>query len=313
MDATELLRVLDRRVALAGRVEGKTDQPTPREGTHACTHTRRRRAVLDRPLQLGHRQGEGVSTDSCSAGRPRSPPEFGGYFTFLKDGKHVGGCMANDGTGVSGRLDRLPDDGRRRPHGRGSGRERRPVDLAPMDVAENGRMAMVVDPGGAAIGVWQPGNMKGFDAERGRRGLLVRAAHARLRQECAFYRDVFGWDAHAMSDAPEFRYTTLGEGDGALAGIYDATEDIPRASLAPGRCTSRSRTSTPRSSGSPSSAARSSGRPRTRRTAGWQRPPTRPAAGSSWSRARADCSGGRPRARPPRIDSRYFLGQFHLT
>ena len=24
-------------------------------------------------------------------------------------------------------------------------------------------MAMVVDPGGAAIGVWQPGNMKGFD------------------------------------------------------------------------------------------------------------------------------------------------------
>ena len=23
--------------------------------------------------------------------------EFGGYFTFLKDGKHVGGCMANSG------------------------------------------------------------------------------------------------------------------------------------------------------------------------------------------------------------------------
>ena len=28
------------------------------------------------------------------------PPqeEFGGYFTFTKDGKHVGGCMANDGS-----------------------------------------------------------------------------------------------------------------------------------------------------------------------------------------------------------------------
>ena len=24
-------------------------------------------------------------------------PEFGGYFTFLKDGKHVAGCMHNDG------------------------------------------------------------------------------------------------------------------------------------------------------------------------------------------------------------------------
>ncbi len=30
-----------------------------------------------------------------------------------------------------------------------------------------------------------------------------------------------------MSDTPEFRYTTLGEGDDALAGIYDAANDMP--------------------------------------------------------------------------------------
>ena len=30
--------------------------------------------------------------------------EFGGYFTFVKDGKHVGGCMAN--TGEEGHPDR---------------------------------------------------------------------------------------------------------------------------------------------------------------------------------------------------------------
>jgi len=36
-----------------------------------------------------------------------------------------------------------------------------------------------------------------------------------------FYREVFGWDAHVMSDTEEFRYTTLGEGEQALAGIMD--------------------------------------------------------------------------------------------
>ena len=102
-----------------------------------------------------------------------------------------------------------------------------------------------------------------------------------------------------MSDAPEFRYTTLGEGDGALAGIYDATEDIPEGQ--PGAWTvyfevedvdaALERVAEP--------AARPSGRPRTRRTAGWQRLPTRPAAGSSWSRARADCSRGRAAGAAP--------------
>jgi hypothetical protein len=32
---------------------------------------------------------------------------------------------------------------------------------------------------------------------------------------------VFGWDTHVMSDADEFRYTTLGQDQDALAGIMD--------------------------------------------------------------------------------------------
>jgi predicted enzyme related to lactoylglutathione lyase len=43
----------------------------------------------------------------------------------------------------------------------------------------------------------------------------------------AFYRTVFGWDAHTMSDTAELRYTTLGEGDDALAGIMDGTGNLP--------------------------------------------------------------------------------------
>ena len=40
----------------------------------------------------------------------------------------------------------------------------------------------------------------------------------------AFYTDVFGWDAHTMSDTPEFRYTTLGKDEDARAGVMDGTD-----------------------------------------------------------------------------------------
>ena len=38
-----------------------------------------------------------------------------------------------------------------------------------------------------------------------------------------FYRDVFGWDLHTMSDTPEFRYTTHGLNEDAKAGIMDGS------------------------------------------------------------------------------------------
>ena len=86
-------------------------------------------------------------------------------------------------------------------------------------------MAVFTDAGGAAIGVWQPGQHRGFGllAEPGAPTwfeLHTRDYDASVR----FYQDVFGWDTQVVSDTPEFRYTTLGEGDDALAGIMDATE-----------------------------------------------------------------------------------------
>jgi predicted enzyme related to lactoylglutathione lyase len=93
-----------------------------------------------------------------------------------------------------------------------------------MDITENGRMAMVVDPGGAAIGVWEPKEVKGFEVrgEAGTATWFELHTHA-YDESVGFYRDAFGWDAHTMSDEPDFRYTTLGSGDDSLAGIMDAT------------------------------------------------------------------------------------------
>lgn len=162
------------------------------------------------------------------AHRP-GPPEFGGYFTFSKDGKTVAGCMPNDGQ--QGYPDAwtvhlLTDDAERTAaSARAQGGQ---VHFEPMKVADNGVSTMIGDPGGATVGAWQPGTQQGFELTGETGAPSWFELHTReYDASVVFYREVFGWDAHTMSDAPEFRYTTLGEGEGALAGIYDAAASLP--------------------------------------------------------------------------------------
>ena len=89
--------------------------------------------------------------------------EFGGYFTFLKDGKHVGGCMANDGQQGMPCVDHILDHRRRRANRRRREGEGAAVHMEPMQVAENGSFAIIGDPGGAGIGAWQPDQVTGFE------------------------------------------------------------------------------------------------------------------------------------------------------
>ena len=73
----------------------------------------------------------------------------------------------------------------------------------------------------------QPGDDVGRDP-RDLRELQTRD----YEQTVDFYRDVFTWDTHAMSDTPELRYTTLGEGENMLAGIMDAKQFLPNGAPA---------------------------------------------------------------------------------
>jgi predicted enzyme related to lactoylglutathione lyase len=152
-------------------------------------------------------------------------PEYGNYFTFSTDGVQVAGGMRNDGE--SGAPDHWtvylasPDAEVTAEAAASRGGA---VMLPAMPVGELGSMAVVTDPGGDAIGIWQPGLHKGFGVfgEPGTPSwfeLHTRAYDAAV----TFYRDVFKWDARPMSDPPEFRYTTLNEGDEQLAGIMDAS------------------------------------------------------------------------------------------
>ncbi len=161
-------------------------------------------------------------------------PEFGGYFTFLKDGKHIGGCMHNDGQ--QGYPDAwtvyLATDDIERTVADAAAKGGQ-VHLAPMAVADNGTMAMVADPGQGAIGVWQPGTQKGFEVRNETGTAAWFELHTReYAATVDFYRDVFKWDAHSASDTHELRYTTLGKDEGALAGIMDASEFMPEGSPA---------------------------------------------------------------------------------
>jgi len=156
-------------------------------------------------------------------------PEYGGYINFSKDGARIAGCMNNDGS--SGAPDMwsvylsTPNAQATADAAVAAGGE---VIVPVMEVMQLGTMAMVTDAGHAAIGLWQPGLHRGFDlvAEPGAPAWFELQTRD-YDDSVAFYRQVFGWDTHAMSDSSELRYTTLGEGERAQAGIMDASAFLP--------------------------------------------------------------------------------------
>jgi uncharacterized protein len=156
--------------------------------------------------------------------------QFGGYFNYLKGGTPIAGCMsAQTGGGVPDvwSIYLAVEDAQKTVEATVAGGGQVFVD--PMAVAELGTMAVVGDPGGATIGVWQPGTHPGF--------VIVTEAGAPSWFELAtrdykaaieFYRDVFGWETHTVSDGEDFRYTTLALGpDEWGAGILDAAAFLP--------------------------------------------------------------------------------------
>lgn len=149
--------------------------------------------------------------------------QYGGYALFRHRGEPVAGLMRNDGTMGSPSawavyLESTDIDATVE-KARAAGGQ---VVAGPMQVGPLGHMAVFVDPAGAAIGAWQPLEHQGF-AARGEAGApsWFETLSNDYERSLAFYRDAFDWELSTMSDTPEFRYTTLGEGEAAMAGIMD--------------------------------------------------------------------------------------------
>jgi predicted enzyme related to lactoylglutathione lyase len=156
--------------------------------------------------------------------------KYGGYTTARKNGKMVAGLMQKDAE-QAGMPDmwstylRSDDAAATAAAVTANGGQ---VFMPPMDVPEQGHMAVFGDASGAAVGVWQPREMRGYElvAEPGAAAwheLHTKDYDASVR----FYQNVFNWDTDVMSDTPEFRYTTLDAGDSAKAGIMDASAYLP--------------------------------------------------------------------------------------
>lgn len=99
----------------------------------------------------------------------------------------------------------------------------------PMDVFESGRLAYFTDPEGAAFGIWQPKEHKGFGVydEPGAVcwfELLSREAD----RAKTFYRAVFGWDADTCGNEGGGSYTEWKLGGEPLGGMmHMADEGFP--------------------------------------------------------------------------------------
>jgi predicted enzyme related to lactoylglutathione lyase len=155
--------------------------------------------------------------------------DYGGYKNFLLRDVRVAGCMRNDGNAGVPDLwsvylatdDAEATVARASEHGG-------QVMVPAMDVMALGRMAVVVDVGGAVIGMWQPGEHRGFGfvGEPGAPSWFE--LHTRdYEKSLDFYRAVFGWNTRVEGDSPEFRYSTVDVEDEQYAGVMDASAFLP--------------------------------------------------------------------------------------
>lgn len=102
------------------------------------------------------------------------------------------------------------------------------VAMEPMDVMGQGHMAIVVDPTGAAVGLWQPGLHTGADAvNQPSTYTWVELATSDLAGARSFYSDWLGWTWTRMDGEMEY---WLAELDGrSFAGAYAKTDEMADA------------------------------------------------------------------------------------
>lgn len=155
---------------------------------------------------------------------------YGGYTMAFKDGKSVAGLMQSgqDGEGYPDNWTtylRVEDISATIAAAKDAGAM---IYMEPMDVPEQGTMAMIGDPGGASIGLWEFAGHTGFQAHEVDGAAAWHELFSKNYSAAVdFYRDTFGVQTSVMSDTPEFRYTNLVDGGKELAGIMDAAEFLP--------------------------------------------------------------------------------------
>ena len=96
--------------------------------------------------------------------------------------------------------------------------------MAPATLGPSGTLAMVADPGGAAVGVWQADQHIGAGVVDEPGAMVWYEVNTRAFEECKrFYGQVFGWAAEAL-EAPDINYATWKLGDRTVGGMLEMNE-----------------------------------------------------------------------------------------
>ena len=155
-------------------------------------------------------------------------PEYGGYISASKDGQPVAGLMYNDPqwnspdvwttylhtADITATLSAATSAGAA-------------VCVEPMEIKDKGHMAMLTDPTGAFVGLWQPIGHRGFNVVNEAGAPVYHQLTTRdYGKALDFYREVFGWHTEKVADTDEFRYSTAIFDGNALLGVMDGTREL---------------------------------------------------------------------------------------
>ncbi|TFB71398.1 VOC family protein [Cryobacterium glaciale] len=98
----------------------------------------------------------------------------------------------------------------------------------PQTIGDQGRLAVLTDPAGAAVGIWEAGFFAGFGADN---EIGTPVWHELITRDfpaaIAFYEQVFGWTPIPLSDTTDFRYSTFGHDESMTGGVCNADAMLP--------------------------------------------------------------------------------------
>lgn len=151
--------------------------------------------------------------------------QYNGYVNARRDGRYVGGMMSVDpGQGPSDRWTvylHTADVHATVDTAVAAGAV---VFFPPHEVPEKGWMAMLTDPAGAVLGLWQPTGHEGFGVvDEAGAPTWFQLTTSDFASTVDFYTTVFGWQLQVEADSDEFRYSNAVFDGTPLIGVMDGS------------------------------------------------------------------------------------------
>jgi predicted enzyme related to lactoylglutathione lyase len=161
-----------------------------------------------------------------SASEP-GPPESGGYRFFLQDGKMVAGLgplmMEGQPPAWLSYVTVADADETAEKAAAAGGT----VHVAPTDVMDVGRFAVIADPTGAAFGIWQPRKHTGAEIVNEPVSLVWNELNTRDSEAAKpFHKAIFDWDADSQQMG-DIEYTRWELGGKPIAGMASIGPQVP--------------------------------------------------------------------------------------